>query len=231
MKSTTTLAKKRQAVDAAPERRASSAKILSLAKEVKKAASHKPQATVATDHKSTSPNIGEGERKIERHTVRKPGTKSVDTNKKESEKKWGTEVMALGYCIFPSILLQAQGRLGLSPQQMVVLLQLAEHWWKAEGKVFPSKDTIAERIGLSTKQVQRHVKVLEDLKLVKRNKRFSEGRGQLSNEYDLSGLVAKLKALEPEIAEARKLKAAATKPGGLRAALAKRELDAMVPKK
>jgi predicted transcriptional regulator len=143
-------------------------------------------------------------------------------DKKESEKKWGKAVMDLGYCIFPAILLQAQGRLGVSAQEMIILLQLAEHWWKADSNVFPSKETIAERVGLSTKQVQRHIKSLEDLKLVKRNARFKPGRGRISNEYDLSGLVAKLKALEPEITKAKKLKAAATKPGGLTAALAKK---------
>jgi hypothetical protein len=143
-------------------------------------------------------------------------------DKKESEKKWGKAVMDLGYCIFPAILLQAQGRLGVSAQEMIILLQLAEHWWKADSKVFPSKDTIAERVGLSTKQVQRHIKTLEDLKFVKRNARFKPRRGRISNEYDLSGLVAKLKALEPEITKAKKLKAAATKPGGLTAALAKK---------
>ena len=143
-----------------------------------------------------------------------------EPDKKESEKKWGKAVMALGYCIFPSILLQAQGRLGLSAQEMVILLQLAEHWWKADSLVFPSKETIAERVGLSAKQVQRHIKALEERGLVRRNARYKPGRGQLSNQYDLSGLVAKLKALEPEITKGRRLKAAATRPGGLTAALA-----------
>jgi hypothetical protein len=143
-------------------------------------------------------------------------------DKKESEKKWGKAVMAHGYCIFPAILLQAQGRLGVSAQEMVVLLQLAEHWWKAAGKVFPAKDVIAQRVGLSTKQVQRHIKRLEELKLVQRKERYKSGGSRTTNEYDLSGLVAKLKAIEPDIAQAKKLKAAATKPGGLTAALAKK---------
>lgn len=146
----------------------------------------------------------------------------AESDKKESEKKWGKAVMALGYCIFPSILLQTQGRLGLSAQEMIILLQLAEHWWRADSPVFPSKETIAERVGLSAKQVQRHIKALEDRGLVKRNPRYKPGRGQLSNQYDLSGLVEKLKTLEPEITRARKLKSAATRPGGLTAALSKK---------
>jgi hypothetical protein len=142
-------------------------------------------------------------------------------DKRESEKKWGKEVMALGYCIFPAVLLQAQGRLGVSAQAMMVLLQLVEHWWKADSKVFPSKETIADRVGLGPKQVQRHIKALEDKKLVKRIDRYKPGRGRTTNEYDLSGLVNRLKQLEPEITKAKRVASEATKAGGVTASLAK----------
>lgn len=142
---------------------------------------------------------------------------------KQSEKKWGVAVMKLGYCILPSVLLQAQARLLINAQQMIVLLQLIEHWWTADGKVYPSKDTLAERIGLTSKQIQRHIKVLEQKGLVKRIPRVLKGRGKTSNEYDLSGLVKKLKDIEPDFAEAKRLKQAAARPGGLKAALIKNE--------
>lgn len=142
-------------------------------------------------------------------------------DKKESEKKWGKAVMSHGSCIFPSILLQAQGRLGVNSQEMMVLLQLAEHWWRSDSSVYPSREVIGDRVGLSKKQVQRHVKQLEDLKLVQRSPRFVGGR-RTSNYYDLSGLVAKLKSIEPEIAKGKRLKAAATKAGGMTAELAKK---------
>lgn len=145
-----------------------------------------------------------------------------EKDKKESEKKWGKAVMSHGYCIYPSILLQAQSRLGVSAQEMVVLLQLAEHWWRADSKVFPKKEVIAQRVGLSTRQVQRHIQRLEELKLVERKERYRGGL-RTSNEYDLSGLVEKLKAIEPDIAKAKKLTAASKKAGGLTAALAEFE--------
>lgn len=139
---------------------------------------------------------------------------------RESTMKWGAAVMKLGYSIIPSALLQAQARLLISPQQMVVLLQLIEHWWRAESKVYPSKEKIAQRVGLSARQVQRHIVVLEQKKLVKRIYRTAKGKGKITNEYDLSGLVKKLKEIEPDMAKAKKLKADAAKPGGLKAALA-----------
>lgn len=140
---------------------------------------------------------------------------------KQSEKKWGVAVMKLGYCILPSVLLQAQARLLINAQQMIVLLQLVEHWWTADGKVYPSKDTLADRIGLTPKQIQRHIKVLEQKGLVQRIPRVIKGRGKTSNEYDLSGLVKKLKDIEPDFTEAKRLKHAAARPGGLRAAMKK----------
>ncbi len=142
----------------------------------------------------------------------------TEKDKKDSEKKWSKAVMAHGYCIFPSILLQAQSRLGVSAQEMMVLLQLAEHWWRSDSKVFPKKEVIGQRVGLSAKQVQRHVRRLEELKLVERKERFRGGL-RTSNYYDLSGLVAKLKAIEPDVAKAKKLAAAAKSAGGLTAAL------------
>lgn len=133
---------------------------------------------------------------------------------KASEQKWGKDVMSHGYCIFPSVLLQAQSRLGVNAQEMIVLLQLAEHWWTPSGKVFPKKELIAERVGLSGRQVQRHIQQLEELKLVKRIERYRAGR-RTTNEYDLSGLVAKLKSIGADVTKAKKIKAAATKAGGL----------------
>lgn len=135
--------------------------------------------------------------------------------KKQSEKKWGKAVMSHGYCILPSILLQAQARLAVSPQEMIVLLQLVEHWWQADSKVYPSKQAIGDRVGLSAKQVQRHVRRLQDAKLVQRKERVLPGIGRTSNEYDLTGLVTKLKAIEADFATAKQVKAAAKKPGGI----------------
>jgi len=45
--------------------------------------------------------------------------------------------------------------------------------------------------------------------------RHAEHKGKLSNEYDLSGLVEKLKKLAPEIIEASEMKKKVTRKGGL----------------
>lgn len=132
-----------------------------------------------------------------------------------SDKKWSKPVMKLGFCIIPSILLQAQQRLGLNPTQLVVLLQLVEFWWRDDSKPFPSKQTLSERIGLGPRQIQRHIADLEKAGLVKRIERRAAHRGKLSNEYDLSGLVERLKKIAPDMQAAKDMKRQATRRGGL----------------
>ncbi|CAJ0881256.1 helix-turn-helix domain-containing protein [Ralstonia flatus] len=132
-----------------------------------------------------------------------------------SDKKWGKAVMKHGFCIIPSILLRAQQRLGLNPTQLAVLLQLADYWWQADRKPYPSKQTLHERLGISPRQIQRHIADLEEAGLVKRVERRATNGGKLSNEYDLSGLVERLKKIAPELDEAKVISRAATSKGGL----------------
>jgi len=146
---------------------------------------------------------------------------------KESEKMWGKEVMARGFLIIPSLLLRARARLGLDGRQLAILLHLAVHWWKAEQSPYPGKKIIAERMRLSSRQVQRAIAAMEKHGLVRRIARHSAQGGRTSNIYDLSGLVEKLKTLEPEFRkadeEAREAWArrrALERPGGGRRAAA-----------
>ncbi|AEA66094.1 helix-turn-helix domain-containing protein [Burkholderia gladioli] len=132
-----------------------------------------------------------------------------------SDKKWGKAVMKLGFCIIPSVLLRAQQRLGLNPTQLAVLLQLADYWWSEDRKPYPSKQTLSERLGLSPRQIQRYIAELEAAGLLKRIERRATNGGKLSNEYDLSGLVERLKKIAPEIEKANEIKKQATRRGGI----------------
>jgi predicted transcriptional regulator len=135
---------------------------------------------------------------------------------KASERKWGKPAMALGFCIIPSLLLRAQQRLGLNATQLALLMHLADYWWDVDRKPYPQKKTLGERLGLSARQVQRYIAELEGAGLVRRIERTAPGRGKISNEYDLSGLVAKLRELAPEFKaaeeEARKAREAVRRP-------------------
>lgn len=144
-----------------------------------------------------------------------PAIKAAKSSARIADEKWGANVMKAGFCLIPSILLRCQQRIGLNPTQLAVLLQLADFWWSAERKPFPSKQALSERLGISPRQVQRYIAELEEAGLIKRIPRHAEHKGKLSNEYDLSGLVEKLKKLAPEIIEASEMKKKVTRRGGL----------------
>jgi len=137
------------------------------------------------------------------------------TDSKASEKKWGKTVIQLGFSILPSLIFRAQARLGLNPTQLAILLQLADYWWDRQRHPYPSKNTLSERLGLGPRQIQRHIAELEAAGFVQRNERTAKHRGKLSNEYDLSGLVEKLKKLEPEFLQADEAKRQVSRRGGL----------------
>ncbi|WP_036114657.1 MULTISPECIES: helix-turn-helix domain-containing protein [Luteibacter] len=131
-----------------------------------------------------------------------------------AEAKWGKAVMRRGFVIVPSILLRAQGRLGLSGTQLAILLQLIDWWMDAKKHPWSSKETLAVRIGISERQLQRQVAQLEKAKLVQRVEKITN-HGKRPNGYDLSGLVSRLKALAPEFKAAAKASTDVEKKGGL----------------
>jgi predicted transcriptional regulator len=112
--------------------------------------------------------------------------------------KWPNAVLSRGYSMIPSILLWGQAKMGLQPDQLNVLLQLISHWWSADHDPHPAKDTIARRMGKDARTVQRHLTALETKGFIKRVERFKRHKGQDSNGYDLSGLIAKLETIAPE---------------------------------
>jgi predicted transcriptional regulator len=142
-------------------------------------------------------------------------TKSGEKKKpRPSEKKWGVPVMSHGHAQVPSLLLRMQRRLNIDATQLAIVVHLIDFWRDQEP--FPSKATLATRLNVSTKTVQRAIARLEEQGYIERVERYDQ-HGRTSNNYSLDGLVTKLKEIEPEVAqereEARKRRAATEKPG------------------
>lgn len=114
---------------------------------------------------------------------------NVQPTLKENERKWTKALMDAGYAVIPAVILDRQQGLGLEPIDVNILLQLISYWWKADNLPYPSKKSIAERIGKSEKTVQRRVAKLEKAGFIQRQPRYSAAKGQLSNVYDLAGLI------------------------------------------
>lgn len=116
---------------------------------------------------------------------------------------WGREVTSHGFAGVPSILIRAQKRIGLSPIQLNIILQLLEYWHDPERKPFPTKRDIADRIGVTQKTIQTNIRALEQAGLVRREYRKTSVGDHTSNMYHLDGLVSRVKALEPDFTRAR----------------------------
>ena len=125
-------------------------------------------------------------------------TKDERANSNRSDARWGTLVMKQGFVIVPTTLFVAQRRLEISVNEFNVLLQIVSFWWDESKLPFPSKQTLADRMNVSVKTVQRALASLEARKLLKRIERINPKHGRQANAYDLSGLVAKLSVIAGE---------------------------------
>lgn len=103
--------------------------------------------------------------------------------------KWGRDMMALGYTVVPDILLTHMGKMGLTPAELVMILQLLRYWWSPDQMPFPSKRKLAEAIGCSEKNVQKVIARLEKCHYLRRVQRRHAGDRSESNVYDMKPLL------------------------------------------
>src|SRR5262245_23804784 len=96
--------------------------------------------------------------------------------------RWGA-ALDVGFTAVPNALIRAQARLGLTPNDVVVVLNLMDHWRHRDVPPMVQSSTIARRSGLSSRTVQRSLESLASKGLVRRVKRASGKR-----EYDVGGL-------------------------------------------
>lgn len=110
----------------------------------------------------------------------------------EVANKWGDKVADRGFSQVPNYLLLLNQFIDpdnrLSPLELLILIELSGSWWKKNEQPFPSMRTLAIRCGTSERQVLRAISRLEELSLIKRVKRRSQGL-IASNAYDLTPLV------------------------------------------
>ena len=128
-----------------------------------------------------------------------------------NEEKWGVDLVAAGWTMIPSTILEHQEALGLDPVDMNILLQLACHWWRADNPPHPAIKTIAARIKKSASTVQRRITKLKDSGLIEVEHRYDDRHnGQMTSNYRFTGLIkeatgfAQLAIQEKEEAKARK---------------------------
>lgn len=101
---------------------------------------------------------------------------------------------AAGWTALPSLILDKQPALGIDALDLNILLQLAKYWWKKDDLPYPSKETLAELMGVTPTTIRRRIKRLEAEGLIQRIERHDTKGGQQSNFYSFDGLIQKMQA-------------------------------------
>jgi DNA-binding transcriptional regulator YhcF (GntR family) len=114
------------------------------------------------------------------------------------QERWGV-VADPGFQALPDILVLHQAELGITSEELNVLLNLTAHWWRAGDAVFPRAETIAKRMGVSPRTVRRLLGCLIKKGFVKKSKMPS---GNIA--YEMESLKAKLSPIAFRVLEDRR---------------------------
>jgi predicted transcriptional regulator len=106
--------------------------------------------------------------------------------------KWGASLDA-GFQVLPDALLRHILKIkDLNATDVVVLLHLTMAWWFPERMPFPRVSTIAHRMGVATRTVQRSMQRLRRAGLVRWAAQVTEGTAR--RVYDLTPLAERVQA-------------------------------------
>jgi len=101
--------------------------------------------------------------------------------------KWGDAARG-GFQFVPDALLIKQEQLGLDPTDIVVLLNLTSFWWFRDAPPFARTNIVAQRMGVTTRTVQRSLKKLEGKGYIRRGD-YDDGSGSILPAVYLDGIV------------------------------------------
>ena len=110
-----------------------------------------------------------------------------------ADAKWTNKVGRPGYSVIPNILFWYGADLGMTPPQQATLFQLVSRWWIGDGTRALTKAEMAEGLGITERQVQRHLSALKKLGLIET--RYPKRPGRHPYEYTFVGLVTKLQKI------------------------------------
>lgn len=115
------------------------------------------------------------------------------------EKKWGERCMLMGWTAIPTSLLFLQAELSITPLGFNILINLVSHWWETNEHPYPSQESLAKRMGVSKRSIQREITNLVELGLVtKKANKAGSSKYKGRNTYELTGLVESLNEKAPE---------------------------------
>jgi predicted transcriptional regulator len=108
---------------------------------------------------------------------------------RRNEEKWSKPLMAAGWNVIPSVIIEKQEALGLDAIDMNIIVHLSHYWWFADNLPRPTVKTIARAVGVKKRTVQKHVAALQAIGLLTRTERRKTRFGSDTNLYSFEGLI------------------------------------------
>ncbi|WP_334007902.1 helix-turn-helix domain-containing protein [Burkholderia orbicola] len=97
-----------------------------------------------------------------------------------------------GFTVIPAIMLREQHTLRLNDGEMLVAMHMLLAWWEKDRLPYTKSATIAKRMGVTARTVQRHMKGLEEKGCLRKVVDPSDSE---KTSFDLAPLVARLQEL------------------------------------
>jgi predicted transcriptional regulator len=103
------------------------------------------------------------------------------------EQKWSPEIAQYSFTQIPNLLINCQGHLGISDNELVTLMQLISFWFEHDGQIYPSIARLSKYSKKGYSTIQARLKRLHNKGLVK----IVPNNGN-NNYYDIVPLINKL---------------------------------------
>jgi len=126
--------------------------------------------------------------------------------------KWGEDTLRAGYRIIPDSLIRHFRHMGMSVTDLAVVLNLVIHWWGADRGPFPEVATIARRLDVDPRTVQRSLNRLRAKQLIRWTR--SDINGNSRRQYDLKPLAEALRGWSLHDLEFRRAMTTSSPTGG-----------------
>lgn len=118
-------------------------------------------------------------------------TEPAKRNLTAPEQKWGVDALKNGFQVLPDTLVRSYHRLGLTSTDFVVLLNLSMAWWFPDRQPYPRVTTIARRMGVNVRTVQRSLTAMKAKRLL--TWETIDVGGVRRRKYDLTALAEQVK--------------------------------------
>jgi hypothetical protein len=122
---------------------------------------------------------------------RDPSTEPAERDLTVPEQKWGVDALKNGFQVLPDTLVRSYHRLGLTSTDFVVLLNLSMAWWFPDRQPYPRVTTIARRMGVHVRTVQRSLTAMKAKRLLTWD--TIDIGGVRRRKYDLTPLAEQVK--------------------------------------